>query len=681
MSDDIIHEALERYDQAQSAWDQVRNDGLEDLRFSMLGEQWPETIREQRKKEGRPCLTINHMPKFIRQVVNDARQNRPSIKVRPVDSNADIKVAEVYDGIIRHIESTSDADICYDTAVASAIGSSMGFFRIDVDYACDDTFDLDIRFGRILNQFSVLFDPFSQAADSSDWRFAFVMDDMPKTEFEAKYPGAEATSFEGGNPLAQTWFTENSVRVAEYWTRDEIEKTIWKMSDGQVVDEANLADPEAKALFEQAGITATTSRKTKSYKVTNRLITGAGELEKKAWPGTIIPIVPVFGEETNIEGRRIFQSLIYHGKDAQRSFNFWRSAGAELIALAPKTPWVGKKGFVGQDPKQAEKWGSANTESHAYLEYDGALPPERQPFAGVPAGVLQEANLAAEDMRTIIGISNPGLGVPDPREISGRALRMRRTESDQETYHFHDNLNRSVRCAGRILVELIPKVYSQSRVIRILGLDGKHKLVPVNQDIPQEGGPPLRYDLTTGKYDVVVDAGPSFTTKREEAAESMTAFISAFPPAAPILGDMIARNSDWPEAEKVADRLSTMLPPAIQAKESGQPLPPPQPPPEVQIAQMKAQADIEINKQKTEQDAALEQQKAQNQQQREMVQANADIAVMRMKTEAEIGLMREKYAAQMELERQKTALSAELDRMRATASVAKDLSTPQAAAE
>ncbi len=654
----VVEEAMELFQEAQEAWSPMQTEGLNDARFALLGEQWPYEIENDRLRQGRPVLTMNHMPKFIRQVTNDARMNKPQVKIRPVDSNADQKIAEVYGGLIRQIESSSDADIAYDTAAFCAVTQGIGYWRIDIDYATNDSFDYDIKIGRIPNPLSVVFDPLSQAGDASDWRYCFVTEEVEKKEFEARFPDADTAGWKD-SPWQETWFSGNMVRLAEYWQRKEVERKIWLMSDGQVIDEETLSREDVRAQFEMAGITAGQSRVVPSYDVIHRLMTGAEVLEEKKWAGSLIPIVPVFGEEFWIEGRRYWRSLIHHGKDAQRNFNYWRSAGTELIALAPKAPFIGKKGFIGTG-QQAEKWGSANAESHAFLEYDGDTPPERTQFAGVPAGVLQEANLAAADMREIIGINLAGFGVQEQAGAeSGRALRMRRTEGDMGTAHFHDNLMRAVRYSGRVMVELIPKVYNTARTLRVLGDDGEQHMVPVNQPVNM-GGMQMTYDMTVGKYDVAVDVGPSFTTRREEAAESMTAFIQAFPPAAPLMVDEIAKNSDWPGAAKIAKRMEALLPPEVKAMETGQPPPPPQVPPEVQAEQAKAQAMMAINQQKAQQDFQLETQRAQNRAQIEREQAQADIAVMQMKAQADIEIERQKAGVQMELERQKAQLQAEL---------------------
>jgi hypothetical protein len=281
----------------------------------------------------------------------------------------------------------------------------------------------------------------------------------------------------------------------------------------------------------------------------------------------------VYGDELNIEGKRYFMSLIRDAKDAQQMFNYWRTASTELVALAPKTPFIGPKGAFDVDQ---DKWATANVVSHPYIEYQGPVPPQRQPFAGPPAGALQEALNASDDMKAIIGMYDAALGARS-NETSGRAIIARQRESDVSTFNYVDNLSRAIRHAGRILVDLIPKVYSGPRVVRVLYEDGRNDMVPVNQPLPPEMLQKQQreakeqvedivsiYDLTTGKYDVTVSAGPSFTTKREEAATQMVEFVRVFPQAAPMIGDLLAKNLDWPGADDIADRLKSMLPPHLQ---------------------------------------------------------------------------------------------------------------------
>jgi hypothetical protein len=325
-----------------------------------------------------------------------------------------------------------------------------------------------------------------------------------------------------------------------------------------------------KALFDRLGVTIIgRPRDVASHKVTQRIMTGAEVLETIDWAGACIPIVPVYGEELFVDGRRRLRSLVRDAKDPQRMFNYWRTTSTELVALAPKAPFIGRKGAFVTD---AVKWASANVQTHAFIEYDGPEPPMRQPFPGVPAGALQEAPNASDDMKSIMGLHDASLGARS-NETSGRAIMARQREGDTSTFHYIDNLSRAIRHAGRIVLDLIPKVYATPRIVRVLGPDGKAGAAPVNQPVAGQVQDPdgqLRriekiYDLTVGKYDLTVRSGPSFTSRREEAATQMIELIRAYPAAAPVVGDLLARNLDWPGADEIAGRLAGLLPPAAAA--------------------------------------------------------------------------------------------------------------------
>ena len=573
MSDDeIIRDAREAFERAAEAEAENRRDALDDLKFARLGEQWPAAIKRERDLDGRPCLTINRLPAFIRQVVNDARQNKPAIVVHPLDDRADPATAEVFNGLIRHIEQSSDAEVAYDTALDFAVTGGFGYFRINTRYASDDTFDQDLTIERVANPFSIYGDPDATAADSSDWNSAFVVDTLPKAAFEARWKGAEPADWtaDAYASLNGPWLEGERVMVAEHWRRVAMQRSIVALSDGQVVELAVYE--KQKAMFDALGVHVVgRPRQVASHKVTQQILTGAEVLETVEWAGKFIPIVPVYGEELHVDGRRRLRGLVRDAKDPQRMFNYWRTTSTELVALAPKTPFIGRKGAFETD---SAKWATANTQSHAYIEYDGPEPPMRQGFAGPPAGALMEASNASDDMKAIMGLYDASLGAASD-EASGKAILLRQREGDVSTFHYVDNLNRAMRHAGRVLLDLIPKVYGTPRVVRILGPDGQARAVSVNSPAPSPAPPGASgqaglaelqeiekiYDLTAGKYDLTVTSGPSFTSRREEAANQMIELIRAYPAAAPLIGDLLAKNLDWPGADEVAERLQAMLPP------------------------------------------------------------------------------------------------------------------------
>ncbi len=603
--DDLLIEARRLFDLASEVENENRQDALDDLKFARLGEQWPDEVIQARKLEGRPCLTINRLPAFIRQVVNDARQNKPAIKVHPADDSADPETAEIFNGLIRNIEVTSDADVAFDTALESAVTGGFGYFRINTRYSDEDTFDQDLVIERIANPFSVFGDPYSTAADSSDWDNAFIVETMSKDAFERKYKGSEPVdwSADGYVGLGAPWIDDDQVMVCEWWTREEVKKQIVQLSNGEVVDlkvfEAN-ADQFAELGSEVVG----EPREVRGHKVIQRCMTGGEILTTIDWPGKYIPIIPVYGDEVNVEGKRFFRSMVRDAKDPQRMFNYWRTASTELVALAPKTPFIGPKGAFVTD---FEKWATANTSSHAYIEYDGGTPPQRQPFAGVPAGALQEALNASDDIKAIVGLHDASLGARS-NETSGVAIMARQREGDVSTFHFIDNLSRAIRHAGRVLIDLIPKVYSTDRVIRTLGPEEEPETVRIGQEageMQNQRGEIIKiYSLNAGKYDLTVQTGPSFTTRRQEAAAQMQELFRAYPPAAEVIGDLFVKAQDWPMADEIAKRLKGLFDQRFGGQQQGAPQQPQQPP--VDPAQM---AKFQLDQQKLQMDASLEQEK------------------------------------------------------------------------
>lgn len=552
--DDAIKEALEAFRMSEERDRDNRQAFEDDIKFARLEEQWPEEVARKRAQEGRPMHTVNKLAPVIRQVVNDARQNKPAISVRPQDSKADPNTAELIGGLIRNIESSSNADIAYDTAVENAVSGGFGYIRVNIDYSYDDSFDKDIVIERVPNPLAVYGDPESFSADGSDWNVAFVCDTMSEDAFEAKYPKATQTSF-ASEEMPDGWQEGEFITVAEYWTREEEEREVLLMPDGMVIGrEEYVANAE---LFQAMGIEPVASRKVKSHKVKQRIISGVEVLDENDWAGCYIPIIPVYGDEVVLKNKRHLRSLIRSARGAQERYNYWVTAMTEMVALAPKVPYIGPQGAFDVD---IEKWSTANNESHAFLEYGGPIAPQRQPGPQIQPAMMQEARAAADDIKATTGIYDASLGARS-NETSGVAINARQREGDVSTFHFIDNLTRSIRQVGRVVVDLLPKVYTADRVIRTLGIDGQTKQVPLGQPVQDEKTGVTRiYDLSVGKYDVVVKAGPSYTTQREETRAELVQIIKAVPDSAQILGPMYLRQSDWPGAEEAADKLEGKQP-------------------------------------------------------------------------------------------------------------------------
>lgn len=571
----IVEEAKERFDRCVEAESDNRDRAIDDLEFRN-GEQWPSEVRKDRESDGRPCLTLDRTDQYVRQIINNIRESRPAIKVRGVDDESDPDVAEAINGMIRAIEQSCNAEIAYDWAAEYAVTMGWGYFRIATEYEYEDSFDQCIKVRRVNNPFTVYMDPNAEEPDASDAMYAFEVDWVDKEEFDRRWPGVSDQwpehSMRGVEQ--QQWFEKNKVRVARYWKVNEEPYTLNMLSDGSVVEgdidsqvfEIDGVQTEGKDLIER-------KRKATRRRVTWHLLTGHEELEKGEWAGKYIPIVPVLGEELNVEGEKYLRGLIRRMKDAQRQYNYWRSAHTEKVALSPQAPFIGPEGIF-----KGQKWKLANKRNYAFLEYDADVArdtgqvPQREMGAQVSAGDVHEMQVASQDLEAISGIHQAGLG-HETTDTSGRAVFQRQSASDKSNFHFLDNLSRAMRHAGRIMVDLIPEIYDTERMVTILKPDGEEEKVWLNTSEPyfdEQKGKERQLRLDVGRYDVAVSIGPSYATQRQEAQAFMLEMLKTIPESGSLVADLLAKNSDAAGADEIAERLKAMVPPEVLAKENPQ---------------------------------------------------------------------------------------------------------------
>jgi Phage P22-like portal protein len=573
-TEDILKVARQRFDLAVTAESSFRKEALDDLKFR-IGEQWPTDILSSRNQDKKPCLTINKLPQYLRQVTNDQRQNRPSIKVNPVDDKADVETAKVYQGLIRRIEYQSNADVAYDTAFDGSVSKGIGYIRVVTDYADPSSFDQEIFIKRIRNSFCVYLDPNAQEPDGSDANWGFVFEDISLDDYKAQYKKSKLASMKDWKSLGDNvagWATDSTVRVAEYFTKTFKEVELVLLSSGETFEIEELPEilPE--------GVTVVQTRKSIKPAIKWYKINAVEILEQADWAGRWIPIVPVLGDEIDIDGRLIREGLIRHAKDPQRMYNYWASSETETIALAPKAPFIGAAGqFEGFE----DQWKSANVKNHAFLQYNPKSlngtplgPPTRNVFEPPIQAITQARMQSGEDLKSTTGMYDATLGMRS-NENSGIAIQRRNAQSQTNNFHFVDNLSRSIRHLGRILIDLIPHVYDTARTVRVLGEDDSIDTVAINQ-IFQKNGQEVSHMLGHGKYDVTVSTGPSFATKRQEAVQSMLSLTQSYPKVAEVAGDLMVKNMDWPGAPEIAERLKKTLPPGLSEPDDKekQPIPP-----------------------------------------------------------------------------------------------------------
>lgn len=659
----------ERYKTMTEADRDNRSAAMDDLKFALVpGHQWTEN--EKRDRGDRPAYEFNKIRVTGKRIVNSMRANRPQGKVRAVE-DGDKKTAEAMEGICRNIWAVSDGDTVSDYAAEYQVFAGMGAWRVVVDYADDDAFEQDIRVEALQNPFCLYADPAASdpvKRDAMDW---MLTERISKSEYERRWPKAEVVEFEESEfDDAVDWQSDEMVRICEYWYKEPVSRTIMLLSDGRTIGDDDL-DPETAAALKAGQLQIVKSRDVKAWDIYMCIASGDAIVEGPVrFAGKHFPFIVIYGEWTVVDGAPKWCGITRFAKDAQRSYNYTRTAITETIASAPQAKYV-------MTPEQLTgheaNWQRAHAKNFPFLLYnaDPKAPgaPQRMGGADVPVALIQEMQIASEEIKAVTGIFDASLGSKS-NETSGRAINARQAQGEIATFNYQDNLAKGIKRTWEILIDLIPRIYDTQRQVRILGVDGADKTMTVNAPDPQTGE---LIDLSRGKYDCAVTVGPSFGTQRQEAAETYMQLVQANPAIFPLAGDLIFKSMDLPYSDQISERLKAMLPPQIQALISGnKPVPP-----EVQAIMAQAEqamAQVQQQSQLVQQAGAeVEQGKA------EVEKAIADLETKRAQFEASVATKLAQIAkAEAALDTHAAQSGATADRGELAAQVADAVSDIQA---
>lgn len=580
--DKIIHEAQQRFERCEKWEGEARKHYINDVKFANGDSdnlyQWPDAVRQNRDVDQRPCLTINKTRQHNLMIVNDAKKNKPSVTVRPVSSGASYEAAEAFEGIVRHIEYISNAQVAYDTATTSQVEGGVGYWRVLTDYENDDSFDQEIFIRRIPDPLAVFLDPDCQEMDCSDARFGFIFEDMPRDEFKDEYPDEVAHIAQAALGNGSGWIDQDHVRVAEYYRRIEKKDKLLAFNDpdtGELMTERKSSIPQElyKLLKEDPTFK---SRDIIDHQIEWYKIVGDKIIDTKKWLGKYVPIVKIVGEETVIDGMMDRKGHTRALKDPQRMYNYYNSSGTEQVALQGKQPWLAPAEAI---EGYESYWRTANTINYSVLPYnamkDDGTPipaPQRTEPAEMAEAYLKGMQVADQDMMGASGQYQAQMGA-EGNEVSGKAIAERQRQGDTATYHFIDNLAIGVRYTGKILIDLIPKVYDTKRIRKVLGMDGSEmelQIDPMNKQAfhakEEKDGKTVKavFNPSVGQYDVQSDVGPAYSTQRQEAFNAFSQIAQKSPELMSIIGDLLFKSADFPGADEIAERLERMVPP--QAK-------------------------------------------------------------------------------------------------------------------
>jgi hypothetical protein len=576
----LIATARKRLESARAAEQEIRREATIDKNF-LIGKQWDEKVRKERISGGKAALTINRLASYRNQVVNDIRQNNPQARVSP-RRNGTVETAKVKEGLIRAIQYDSDASIAYQEASKYAVGSSYGVYQLSAVLVDEETGEHEVRIDPIFDPDSVYFDPHAMKPDREDARWAIKLVPMSRIDFADAWPDAKATASDFADG-PQEWMDPfgdgDHILVAEYYC---IEKA--GSSDVALGAEDDPDRPKRK-------------RKTKGKELVKHIITGDEELEPPTLlPGTRVPLFPVFGDEMWVEGKRYIGSLIRDARDVNVLYNWEATQEAERLAMDSKNPFMVTPQMIGPHEKL---WREMNTNNRNYVLFE----PDPRVNGGAPIRIWGEPPIAAisqakaqtaAELRDVIGLQDPSIGKQQYAGQSGRAIEQLRSQGSLATFHYSDNLRRSIQAMCRVLLEWIDWYYDTEREIVILGEDMTESIVRVNTEQPvvdPKTGETYHHKFGEGSYAVVCDIGPSHKTEREEAEAFWETTISSWPEGMAVFGDQYFANKDVAGADIAAERMKRWIgmqsPGLLDDGKNGQM------PPQVQAQMMQMQQQIQ----------------------------------------------------------------------------------------
>lgn len=593
-ADSIVAEAKERFTRARDLLQAGRAQSVADTKF-VLGDsdnkwQWPEDIARGRQADKSPCLTVNVTAQHCNQIINNIRQNRPQCRVTPGDAEADKKTAEILGGLLRNIQASSNADVAHDTGAEHAIYGGEGYWRVLTEYESPSSFKQVIVIRPIENPQLVYVDPFC-GQDRLKAQWGFIFEDITKEQCKRDYD-IEPASWE--NDGVKGWVTEHTVRIADYFYCRNVPDTLYMLPDGSSVLESEAKEQggdEAVAMVKQAAALLAeqtggkTSRKTSTPKWKYCKLIGGHDkpVDEKDWAGDYLPIITVIGKEVNVNGEIIRKGVVRDLKDPARMVNYSFSAAVETIALQNKIPYVAAAEAI---EGYEDQWKAANQSKAAYLPYNAfdengnAIPaPARQQPAVMPAAQVQMLQLSTEQMRAASGQQNANFGIKS-EAASGIGIQRLKVQGETATFHFPDNLARALYDEAVVIINLIPKVMDTKQIVRILGIDGKESQAVLDPELPNaygamdEGDIKAIFNPNVGRYDVVIDTGPSYNTQRQEAAAALTELSTKNPQLMQVAGDIIMKSYDFPFSDQLADRLKKTLPPGLADEQGSAQIPP-----------------------------------------------------------------------------------------------------------
>lgn len=521
--------------------------------------QWEPEVWSKRR--GQPRYTFDKCNPIVNQIAGAIKKADFDIKIRPAGGDASKETAELFDGIIRNIETTSNASTIYSRAGRNMVAAGVDGWMVVQKWADAESFDQELAIEYIPNFWdSVFFDTNSQMPDRSDAEWAHKLTAMSKRAYEEKYPEGSGTSVGQGKSFSTYYNKPDQVIVGEYYWIKQTTKTLVQMSNGAVYVEdeefAKVAD-ELAAL----GVTEKSRRTRPARSVWLRHYDGSGWLDEAQetvfeW----IPLIPAYANFNIVDNKIIYHGVIEKLLDAQRVHNYVMSRYVGDVALSPKPKlWMTPEQAAGHTQKLATM-NTNNDPVALYNHIEGQQPPYRDGGA-LPSPALSELSaITTTAITQASGLFASNMG-DNPSLQSGVAIEQLQERGDTGTIDYFQSLEVAICHTAKIIVNAIPKVYDSERLVRILYEDGTHDMLTLNNVVTdqQTGEPVVLNDVSKGRYDVTCSAGKSFSSRRQESVAAILEMAQVDPTIIQEGSDVLLKNAGAAGLDIIAERKRASL--------------------------------------------------------------------------------------------------------------------------
>lgn len=602
----LLKEIVDRTDAFYKDYNQHIERARNFLTF-MYVDQWEWQTRRDRENVGRPTMSFNKLTSIIRSALGENRENSPAMTVRAVGKDTSQEQVDIVDGLLRQIAYDSDADVVYQIALKQQMECGWGSARVVAEYENEKSFKQVLRIKPVLDYQSAFWDTTAQLPDKSDGSYCGIYTVMAMKQFKEYHPEIEnpESAIPEGITYFLPWNTIDSIIVAEMYYKEYKKVKLVELSDGNVLEEkeaeeviekqANMPKSPHSDIMGYEPLTIVNRRECDDYQIKHVKFIRNKILERTDYPGKIMPIPYAEGDAVMIDGERIPMPYIADALDTQRLVNYIGSEIAYAFLRARKETVIGTtQNFEGHE----DEWRNPDqVEGFLEFEYDEkGNPPQFIDAKPVNDQYLSVFQSLTQELYNILGWGEEARGMQSNAQ-SGTAIAQRQTASKKPVNVYTDNNARLIRSIGKIIIDMIPHVYDSERSIMISKSDGSSKAVDINQhagfNVGQDGEYKDVYknDVRTGKFDVQIRVDGSYDEQQIAAMNMFIQLSRSNPAISNLIPDLMAEVSGLENTDKLVERLRTLLPPEILAKEEGKPMPPPQPNPQVQMQQQQMQLE------------------------------------------------------------------------------------------